>query len=150
MKPSHKFCLASIYIGSLVTATSVPKTSYESNGSIEKQAICERSDSFCYKISTRVKHELAERCILAFTKKNDKVLDPFVGAGTTAVAAAKSGRSAVVIDKDSDYIALSKQRLKQLLDGTLQLRLSGKKIVKPNTKDRVARVPIEWNNGEKL
>ena len=95
-------------------------------------------------------HELAERCILAFTKKNDKVLDPFVGAGTTAVAAAKSGRSAVVIDKDSDYIALSKQRLKQLLDGTLQLRLSGKKIVKPNTKDRVARVPIEWNNGEKL
>ena len=52
------FALPPIYIGSLVIATSVPKTSYESNGSIEKQAICERPDSFCYKISTRVKHAL--------------------------------------------------------------------------------------------
>lgn len=95
-------------------------------------------------------HELAERCILAFTNKNDNVLDPFVGAGTTAIAAAKAGRNAVVIDRNADYIAISKQRLNELLNGTLRLRSSGIKVVKPNKQDRVAQVPTEWSDGVKL
>ena len=33
--------------------------------------------------------ELAERCILALTKPGDTVLDPFMGVGTTAIAAIK-------------------------------------------------------------
>lgn len=36
-------------------------------------------------------HELAERCILAFSKENDWILDPFLGAGTAAIAALRQG-----------------------------------------------------------
>src|SRR5262249_24532457 len=47
--------------------------------------------------------ELAERCVLAFTKPGGIVLDPFVGAGTSVVAALKHGRRAVGIDKDPSF-----------------------------------------------
>ena len=52
-------------------------------------------------------HELAERCVLAFTNPGDTVLDPFVGAGTSAVAAVKAGRKSICIDKDPKYIKLT-------------------------------------------
>ena len=55
---------------------------------------------------------LVERCILASTNEGDFVLDPFLGGGTTAVAAVRNARRCVGIEADGDHIALSMKRVK--------------------------------------
>jgi len=55
---------------------------------------------------------LVERCLLASTNPGDTVLDPFLGAGTTAVAALRSGRHCVGIEADPNHIELSIARVK--------------------------------------
>lgn len=90
-------------------------------------------------------HELAERCVLAFTRPGDVVLDPFVGAGTSAIAAIKAGRRAIGIDRSSEYIALSQERVRALLAGELELRQSAKEIRRPRVGEKVAKVPEEWS-----
>lgn len=55
--------------------------------------------------------QLAERCILAGSRPGDTILDPFGGAGTTALAAAKLGRDALLIELSADYAAMAERRL---------------------------------------
>ena len=54
---------------------------------------------------------LLERLILMATNENDIVLDPFVGTGTTAIAAKKLGRHYIGFDVDNDYIDITKDKL---------------------------------------
>lgn len=88
--------------------------------------------------------ELVERCILALTKEGDTVLDPFVGTGTTVIAAAKHRRRGIGIDKSKKYIKLAKGRLADQQTGVLRTRPLGMPIRRPNPKERVATVPAEW------
>ena len=60
--------------------------------------------------------ELPYRCIQLYTFKEDVVLDPFVGSGTTCVAALKVGRHCVGIDVDERYVEIAKKRLEELLN----------------------------------
>ncbi len=53
---------------------------------------------------------LVERCLLASTRPGDLVLDPFLGGGTTAVAALRTGRHCVGIEMDENHTALSWRR----------------------------------------
>jgi DNA modification methylase len=95
--------------------------------------------------------ELAERCVLALSKRGQRVLDPFVGAGTTVLAAAKHGRIGVGIDADPSYIDLARSRLELLRNGRLPMRPVGKPVRRPNPKEKVAMVPQEWRvNGRKV
>lgn len=55
--------------------------------------------------------ELAERCILAGCPKGGLVLDPFGGAGTTALVALRHGRKAVLVELNSEYAELARRRL---------------------------------------
>jgi site-specific DNA-methyltransferase (adenine-specific) len=55
---------------------------------------------------------LVERCLLASTNEGDTVLDPFLGGGTTAVAALRSGRHCVGIEADANHVKLSIARVK--------------------------------------
>ena len=55
--------------------------------------------------------ELAERLIRMFSFVGDTVLDPFMGTGTTTVAAAKSGRSSVAFEVDEHYFDLAHNRI---------------------------------------
>jgi site-specific DNA-methyltransferase (adenine-specific) len=55
---------------------------------------------------------LVERCLLASTNEGDVVLDPFLGGGTTAIAAIRNARHCVGIEADGDYIELSVARVK--------------------------------------
>ncbi len=55
--------------------------------------------------------ELPARLIDLYTYADDLVLDPFMGAGTTAVAAVRSGRHYVGFDTDPDYIAGAEARV---------------------------------------
>lgn len=58
--------------------------------------------------------ELPEFFIQHFTKEGDTVLDPFLGTGTTAVAATKLGRHFVGIDINPDYCDQSRQRVERV------------------------------------
>ena len=54
---------------------------------------------------------LPRRLIEQFTHQGELVLDPFVGSGTTLVAAQDANRNAVGFDLSADYVELSSQRL---------------------------------------
>jgi DNA modification methylase len=55
--------------------------------------------------------ELATRLVRMFSFVGDVVLDPFLGTGTTAVAAALAGRTSVGYEIDPEYLALAHARL---------------------------------------
>jgi DNA modification methylase len=54
---------------------------------------------------------LIEPCILAGSKPGDVVLDPFGGAGTTALVAQRHGRRSVYIELNPEYVAIARARL---------------------------------------
>lgn len=60
--------------------------------------------------------ELPYRCIKFYSYKNDIILDPFVGSGTTALVAQETGRRFLGFDVSPKYVDMSNQRLAQ---GTL-------------------------------
>lgn len=55
--------------------------------------------------------DLLERIISACTNEGDLILDPFMGSGTTGVAAVKLNRKFVGIEKEADFIALAEKRI---------------------------------------
>lgn len=58
--------------------------------------------------------ELPRRIIRLFTCKNALVFDPFVGSGTTAVAAKEQGRSFVGLDLNENFVRFAKKRLEAM------------------------------------
>ncbi len=58
---------------------------------------------------------LLERIILMSTDENDIVLDPFVGTGTSVIAAKRLGRKFIGIDIDEKYVTITKNKLKKEL-----------------------------------
>lgn len=73
--------------------------------------------SFATESAKRVNHpapfpvELPKRCIEMFTFAGDVVLDPFLGSGTTAVAAKMTGRRYIGCDLSAEYCAIAEERL---------------------------------------
>jgi len=57
--------------------------------------------------------ELPERLIWLYTYRNDLVLDPFMGSGSTLVAAARHDRRYVGYDLDPEYVDLARARVEQ-------------------------------------
>jgi DNA modification methylase len=55
--------------------------------------------------------ELIERIVQASSPQGGRVLDPFMGSGTTAIAALKNKRHFTGMEIDADYIKLTKQRI---------------------------------------
>lgn len=55
--------------------------------------------------------ELAERCILAGCPKDGIVLDPFGGAGTTGLVAARHSRRAMLIELNPEYAEIARRRI---------------------------------------
>ena len=55
--------------------------------------------------------ELAERLIRMFSFVGDTVLDPFLGTGSTTIAAAKTGRNSIGFEIDHHYFDLASKRI---------------------------------------
>ncbi len=74
----------------------------------------------CGTFNERVDHpcqmpvSLLERIVLASSNRNEIVLDPFVGSGTTAVATKKNGRRYIGIDISEKYCEITKRRLEEI------------------------------------
>jgi site-specific DNA-methyltransferase (adenine-specific) len=68
--------------------------------------------------ATRVGHpapfpvELPQRLIELYTYRDDLVLDPFMGSGTTGVAAVRTGRRFVGYDTETSYVEIAEQRIR--------------------------------------
>jgi modification methylase len=60
---------------------------------------------------TQKPEALLQRVILAASRPGDVVLDPFLGSGTTAVAAKRLGRRWIGIEQSADYAAIAAERL---------------------------------------
>lgn len=58
--------------------------------------------------------ELPNRLIQLFSFKNDIILDPFIGSGTTAVSALKNERKFVGYENNKEYIQLAQKRIEPL------------------------------------
>ena len=61
--------------------------------------------------------------IQLYSFKGDIVLDPFIGSGTTAIAAIKSDRFFIGYDMIEEYIALAQSRIEpHLIQGELDFK----------------------------
>lgn len=74
---------------------------------------------------------LVERLVLALTKEGDNILDPYIGVGTSAVAALKHNRNAFGCDLDPNYIDEAWSRIHALRAGTLRTRPMNKAVYEP-------------------
>jgi site-specific DNA-methyltransferase (adenine-specific)/modification methylase len=63
--------------------------------------------------STQKPEALLHRILLATSKKDDLILDPFLGSGTTATVAKKLGRNYFGIEKEKTYFKAAEERLRK-------------------------------------
>ena len=72
--------------------------------------------------------ELVERLVLSMTEPGDLVLDPYMGVGTTAVAAVLHGRRAAGAEIVEEYVQIARERVAQAAAGVLRTRPMGRPI----------------------
>ncbi len=92
--------------------------------------------------------ELIERLVLSMTDPGDWVLDPFLGTGTTAIAAILHNRKAIGAELFKKYIEITKQRIDLALAGKLRIRPMDRPVYDPGSSGRNLP-PIEVNLTQK-
>lgn len=83
--------------------------------------------------------ELIERLVLALTNKGDWVLDPFIGVGTTAIAALMHGRKAIGAEIVPEYVRIARERIRLAEGGKLRIRPMERPVYDPEAPE--ATVP---------
>jgi adenine-specific DNA-methyltransferase len=79
--------------------------------------------------------ELVERLVLSLTNPGDLVLDPYMGVGTTAVAAFRHGRRVAGAEILSDYMDVAKERLLLEARRVLRTRPMWRPIYQPSSQN---------------
>lgn len=94
--------------------------------------------------------ELIERLVLSLTNEGDWVFDPFLGTGTSIIAAIRHGRRGAGAEIVPKYIELARQRVQQELAGTLRTRPMDRPVYDPaKAGNSLTRAP--WKGeGEQL
>ena len=75
--------------------------------------------------------ELVERLVLSLTDEDDDVFDPYVGVGSSVIAAIKHRRNGYGCDIVEEYIDIARDRVEAFLAGTLKTRPMGKPVYDP-------------------
>jgi adenine-specific DNA-methyltransferase len=75
--------------------------------------------------------ELVERLVLSLTNGGDNVLDPYMGVGSSVVAAIKNQRNGFGCDVVSDYVEIAKKRITDLCAGKLLTRPMNRPVYDP-------------------
>ena len=76
--------------------------------------------------------ELVERLVLSMTNENDYVFDPYMGVGSTIIAAIMHQRKAYGCDIVEEYIEIARERIRDLRAGKLRTRPMGMPIYDPS------------------
>lgn len=92
--------------------------------------------------------ELVERCVLAFTKENDWVLDSYMGVGSALIAGLIHNRRVAGCDKEASYVEIARRRLCDFFLGKLKVRIMGTPVYRPTGREKVSHVPVEWMAGD--
>ena len=97
--------------------------------------------------------ELPHRLTRMFSFSGDTVLDPFLGSGTTSLAARNLDRNSIGYEVNSDFISIIKNKLdikrkKTSRQATYEFLISPQK--KPNFIDRLAALPYRFADPHKL
>lgn len=89
---------------------------------------------------------LLERLILMTTDKEDIILDPFMGTGTTAIAAKKLCRNFVGIELDENYQKIANDKIKK----TKRLSIIGDSFVSVHLNDTITIRNKDWESLKKF
>jgi adenine-specific DNA-methyltransferase len=76
--------------------------------------------------------ELIERLVLSLTKEDDWILDPYLGVGTSIIAALRHGRRGAGAELKIEYAEIAKQRIEQSVTGDLPVRPMNKPVFDPD------------------
>ncbi len=76
--------------------------------------------------------ELVERLVLSMTNSGDVILDPYMGVGTSIIAAIKHGRHGYGCDTNKYYFDIAWDRVLQYRSGTLKTRPMNRPIYDPS------------------
>ena len=83
--------------------------------------------------------ELVERLVLSMTDKKDWVLDPFLGSGTSIIAALKHGRRGAGAEINKKYVKLARDRVQLLKEGLLKTRAMNTPVYNPKSPPTLCR-----------
>jgi adenine-specific DNA-methyltransferase len=84
--------------------------------------------------------ELIERFVLSLTNEGDWVLDPFLGTGTTVVAAVRHSRRGAGAETVRKYVDLARKRIQEEIAGTLRTRPMHKPVYDPEEAGNSLRI----------
>jgi len=87
---------------------------------------------------TQKPESLLHRVILASTEKDDIVLDPFFGTGTTGAVAKRLGRHFIGLEREENYARLARQRI----DAISEAPEGGLEVTRSKKKE--PRIPFGW------
>jgi adenine-specific DNA-methyltransferase len=76
--------------------------------------------------------ELIERLVLSLTPPDAWVFDPFLGAGTSVIAALRHGRRGMGAEVVREYVELAEERISKAIAGTLEVRPMHKPVFNPD------------------
>ena len=88
--------------------------------------------------------ELVERCVLALTSEGDWVFDPYAGVASALIAGLKHDRRVIGCEKEREYVEIAKARIRDFHCGKLKLRPLGKPVYQPTGREKIAQLPVEW------
>lgn len=91
--------------------------------------------------------ELVERFVLALTDDDDWVFDPFLGSGTSVVAALKHDRRGMGAELAPDYVRIARDRVREQLAGRLVTRPMHKPVFDPEMAGR-SLITNQWATPE--
>jgi len=84
--------------------------------------------------------ELIERLVLSMTNEDDWVFDPFIGTGTSIIAAIRHRRRGAGAETVTKYINLARDRIRQEIAGTLRTRPMDKPVYDPEEAGNSLRI----------
>jgi len=96
--------------------------------------------------------ELVERLVLSMTEQDDWVLDPFLGVGSSIIAAVRHSRRGAGAETVKEYCDLAESRIRRELSGELRTRPMNRPVYDPfKAGNSLTKVPWSRNgNGEQL
>ncbi len=87
---------------------------------------------------------LVRRLIVAFSPKGGLVVDPYLGSGTSAIAALLEGRNVIGCDLERKYLQIADNRIRSFIQGELQIR-EDTPVRVPNPSESVAIRPPHFH-----